>query len=113
MSEFKRLCDAADFDLTDAEVKKAVEMLDKRASGYVEFDEFAVPLPRLNNVYALRGIMCMPTGCPVMIRATLCCRLAFVAAVQAWWLERDGGGAAGSASSEASKPKSEPASVSA
>jgi hypothetical protein len=41
MSEFKRLCDAADFTLTDEEVAKAMELLDKkRGNGYIEFDEF-------------------------------------------------------------------------
>ena len=40
-SEFRALCNSADFSLSDEESKKAVEMLDKRQSGYVEFDEFA------------------------------------------------------------------------
>jgi Ca2+-binding EF-hand superfamily protein len=40
-SEFRALCNAADFALSDEESKKAVELLDKRKSGYVEFDEFA------------------------------------------------------------------------
>lgn len=40
MSEFKRLCDEADFGLTNEEVKAAISLLDKRGSGYVEFDEF-------------------------------------------------------------------------
>lgn len=40
MSEFKRLCDTADFGLTNEEVKAAISLLDKRGSGYVEFDEF-------------------------------------------------------------------------
>lgn len=58
MSEFKRLCDAADFDLTDAEVKKAVEMLDKRASGYIEFDEFAVRGPAHRHVVIAASRQC-------------------------------------------------------
>jgi hypothetical protein len=41
MSEFKKLCDAAQFTLTDGEVMKAMELLDKRTTGYIEFDEFA------------------------------------------------------------------------
>ena len=35
-SEFKALCNAADFQLSDEESKKAVQLLDKRSSGYVE-----------------------------------------------------------------------------
>jgi hypothetical protein len=41
VSEFKALCDAANFTLTDAEVQAAVKMLDTRSTGYIEFDEFA------------------------------------------------------------------------
>jgi calmodulin len=40
MSEFKKLCDAADFTLSDEEVKAAISLVDKRGSGFVEFDEF-------------------------------------------------------------------------
>lgn len=35
-SEFKQLCNAADFNLSDEESKKAIELLDKRGTGYVE-----------------------------------------------------------------------------
>jgi EF-hand domain pair len=40
-SEFRSLCNAADFSLSDEESKRAVQLLDKRGSGYIEFDEFA------------------------------------------------------------------------
>eukprot|EP00892_Ulva_mutabilis_P005297 jgi/Ulvmu1/3139/UM015_0179.1 len=54
MSEFKRLCDTANFGLTSEEVKAAISLLDKRGSGYVEFDEFVswwsgVHQPQANN----------------------------------------------------------------
>jgi hypothetical protein len=40
-NEFKKLCDDADFTLTDEEVKAGMAMLDKNGNGFVEFDEFA------------------------------------------------------------------------
>lgn len=40
-SEFKRLCDDSNFDLSEEEIKVAMDLLDKRGSGYIEFDEFA------------------------------------------------------------------------
>lgn len=42
-SEFKQLCNAADFNLSDEESKKAIELLDKRGSGYVECALCATP----------------------------------------------------------------------
>lgn len=41
INEFKKLVDDADFILSEAEVKAGMEMMDKNANGYIEFDEFA------------------------------------------------------------------------
>lgn len=43
-SEFKRLCQDSMFELDDAETKAAMMVLDKRRSGFIEFDECVASL---------------------------------------------------------------------
>lgn len=54
-SEFRRLCSQADFDVNEEEAKEAVKMLDKRGSGYVEFDEFVAWFAEQNRDTADTG----------------------------------------------------------